>query len=482
MHLRLFSEPARGVLAATTLAALVAAPALLAQSPSPRREAGAPPNAAASLERLSEGVQKLSERVRPAVVQIATSAYAPATGAGLLTRQRGLGSGVILDPEGYIVTNAHVAQGARRVQVVLSPRTEAEGHSVLKARGRVLGAVVVGVDTETDLAVLKVEEKGLPFLPLGDSEALRQGQLVLAFGSPLGLENSATLGIVSSVARQLELDNPMIYIQTDASINPGNSGGPLVDIEGRVVGINTMILSQSGGNEGLGFAAPSNIVRTVYEQIKKTGRVRRGEIGARVQTITPTLAAGLGLAQDQGVIVSDVRRGSGAAAAGLGIGDVIVSLDGKPMENARQFNVNVYGHAVDTTVALEIDRGRKRLKLVVPVAERPGDLDKLGLMVSPERNLVPRLGVLGLDLDETLRALLPSLRGTAGVVVARAAGEGPLWEDPLEVGDVIYSLNGEAVTSVDALRVLLEELKPRAPVVLQVERGGQLLFVPVEIE
>ena len=465
---------------AALAAAALGAPALHAQTAA-RREATAVP-APPPLQRLSEGVQQLADHVRPSVVQIVTSTYAPAKGGSLLSRQRGVGSGVILDPDGYIVTNAHVAQGARQVQVVLTPRPGTDGHSVLKARGRVVGAVVVGIDAETDLAVLKVEEKGLPALPIGDSEQLQQGQVVLAFGSPLGLEDSATLGIVSSVARQLEADNPMIYIQTDASINPGNSGGPLVDIEGRLVGINTLILSQSGGNEGLGFAAPSNIVKTVFEQIKKTGRVRRGEIGARVQTISPTMAAGLGLAQTQGVIVSDVRRGSGAASAGLGIKDVILSLDGKPMENARQFNVNVYSRAVDTTVALDVARGDKRVKLVVPVSERPGDFNKLGLMVSPERNLVQRLGILGLELDDTLKAFFPSLRGTAGVVVAGAAGEGPLWEDPLEAGDVIYSLNGETVTTVDGLRELVAKLPPHAPVVLQVERSGQLVFVPLEVE
>src|SRR5262249_18348965 len=255
-------------------AAALGAPLLHAQTA--RREAAAAP-APPSLQRLSEGVQQLSDRVRPAVVQIVTSTYAPAKGGSLLPRQRGVGSGVILDPDGYIVTNAHVAQGARQVQVVLSPPRGADGHSVLKARGKVVGAVVVGIDAETDLAVLKVDEKGLPSLPMGDSEELRQGQVVLAFGSPLGLEDSATLGIVSWAARQPEADNPMIYIQTDASINPGNSGGPLVDIEGRVVGINTLILSQSGGNEGLGFAAPSNIVKNVFQQIKTSGRVRRGE-------------------------------------------------------------------------------------------------------------------------------------------------------------------------------------------------------------
>src|SRR5437867_2002721 len=174
-----------------------------------------------------------------------------------------------------------------------------------------------------DLAVLKLDEKGLPFLPFGDSEALRPGELVLAFGSPLGLENSVTLGVVSAVARQVRPDDRMIYVQTDASINPGNSGGPLVDGQGRVVGINTFILSQSGGSEGIGFAAPSNIVRYVYEQIRTRGRVHRGEIGVRVQTVTPGLAAGLGLRQDWGAVVADVVPGGPAAEAGLRIGDLV---------------------------------------------------------------------------------------------------------------------------------------------------------------
>ena len=178
----------------------------------------------------------------------------------------------------------------------------------------------MGLDRETDIAVLKVEERGLPALELGDSESLRQGQLVMAFGSPLGLENSASLGVVSAVARQLKPDDPMIYVQTDASINPGNSGGPLVDAEGRMVGLNTMILSQSGGNEGIGFAAPSHIVRSVYEQLRASGLVRRGVIGVRAQTITPSLAAGLGLVFDRGVVLSDVTpdgaRGGGRPAAG----------------------------------------------------------------------------------------------------------------------------------------------------------------------
>ena len=196
---------------------------------------------------------------------------------------------MIVDADGYIVTNAHVVTGAQRLRVDIPlPVT---GGSILAARSRTVDAAIVGIDLETDLAVIKVEERNLAALPFGDSDELRVGQLVLAFGSPLGLDNSVSLGVVSAIARQLEPESPMVYVQTDASINPGSSGGPLVDLRGRIVGINTLILSQAGGFEGLGFSAPSNIVRTVYEQIRRFGRVRRGDIGVRAQTVTPIARA-----------------------------------------------------------------------------------------------------------------------------------------------------------------------------------------------
>jgi serine protease Do len=341
-----------------------------------------------------------------------------------------------------------------------------------------VGAVVVGTDAETDLAVLKIDETGLPFLALGDSEAIRPGQLVLAFGSPLGLENSVTLGIVSAVARQIRPDDRMIYVQTDASINPGNSGGPLVDGEGRVVGINTFIYSQSGGNEGIGFAAPSNIVRYVYEQIRTRGRVHRGEIGVRVQTVTPALAAGLGLRQDWGVVASDVPPGGAAARAGLRIGDLILKLDGKVMENGRQLEVDLYPRAPGGSVNLDALRGAERLTFVVPIEERPRDPARFADRVSPERNAVAGLGVLALDLDESVALLLPPLRAKAGVVVATAdARTGP---DPLQPGDVIYSVNQDPVTGVESLRQALARVRPPAPVVLKVERDGELRFLVFE--
>ena len=249
------------------------------------------------LAALSEALESLTGTVGPAVVQVFATAYSAGQGvlppgAALLSQQRGSGSGVIVDPSGYIVTNGHIVADAVRVQVELALPDEltAGRRSIVAPSRRLVGAQVVGIDAETDLAVLKVQPgRPLPFLELGDSDELKPGQLVMAFGSPRRLENSVSLGVVSAVARQIRPDHPMIYIQTDAAINPGNSGGPLVDVKGQIVGISTFIISQSGGSEGIGFAAPSNIVRTVYQQILEHGRVVRGEIGVRAQTITREL-------------------------------------------------------------------------------------------------------------------------------------------------------------------------------------------------
>ncbi len=220
-----------------------------------------------TLGKLSAEFEGLSKSVSPAIVQILATGYVPGMNqVSALTKQRSTGSGVLLDANGFIVTNAHVVEGARRVQVALNVDASQNGRkgSILKPRGDIVGAQIVGIDRETDLAVLKVNKTNLPFMKLGDSDTVEKGQLVLAFGSPLGLENSVTMGVVSSIARQLRPEDRMIYIQTDAPINPGNSGGPLVDTHGNVIGINTLIFSQSGGSEGIGFAAPSNIVQNVY--------------------------------------------------------------------------------------------------------------------------------------------------------------------------------------------------------------------------
>jgi serine protease Do len=332
---------------------------------------------ASSAAELSGALEATARTVGPAVVEIFTTSYAPGAGVvpssgDLIATQRASGSGVIVDPAGYIVTNAHVVRGAQRVRVSLP--VAAAGQSILAARSRIVPGRIIGVDLETDLAVVKVEESNLPAVAFADSDDLKAGQLVLAFGSPLGLHNSVSLGVVSAVARQLGPESPMIYIQTDASINPGSSGGPLVDVRGGLVGVNTLIFSQGAGNDGLGFAAPSNIVRAVYEQIRTHGFVRRGDIGVRAQTVTPVLAAGLGLARAEGVVLADVLPGSPAAAAGLRPGDFVVALDGKPMENGRQLHVNLYRRTVGDVVRLEVLRGDQRLEVPVAVSERRDSL------------------------------------------------------------------------------------------------------------
>lgn len=444
-------------------------------------------SASSTLTQLSQSFEKLSERVSPAVVQIFGTGYSPVAVGGsssLLARQRSSGSGIILTPDGYVVTNAHVVAGARRVQVLLAQAIQAEPElrSILKTKGKMIGAQVVGIDLETDLAVLKIGQKGLSYLQLGDSDKLRPGQLVLAFGSPLGLENSVTLGVVSSVARQLEPEDPMIYIQTDAAINPGNSGGPLVDADGNVVGVNTLIFSQSGGSEGLGFAAPSNIVKNVFEQIKTQGRVTRGIIGVHVQTITPTLAAGLGLAKDWGVVIGDVYPLSPAALAGLKVGDIINSLDGKIIENGRQFDVNLYGKVIGEQVRLEITRAGRDMVVAAEVVERADDPGRFASLVTPEQNLIPRLGVLALEINEDIANMLPPLRKDGGVVVAARSIDAPHWEGGLYPGDVIYEINNKPVTSLSDIRAVLDGLKTYDPIVVQVERESQLMYIAFEVE
>jgi serine protease Do len=322
----------------------------------------------------------------------------------------------------------------------------------------------------------------LPHLQLGDSDRLRQGELVMAFGNPLGLQGSVSLGIVSSTARQLHPDDMMVYIQTDAPINPGNSGGPLIDSRGRVVGINTFILSQSGGSEGLGFAIPSNIVASVYGQIRAEGHVHRRRIGVHAQTITPAMATGLGLRQDWGVILGDVEPDGPADKAGVKVGDIVLTLNGKPMHDARQLELEIYNYPMRQKVTLAILRESGQLNVEVPVSDSEDDPQRFADMVNPQDNLIPRLGILGIGIDKKLGEMLPDLRKSYGVVVAAGSTTDLSSGTGLKPGDVIYSVNGLPVSSVEALKKRLDELKSGQPAVMQIERAGQLLFVTIELE
>ena len=441
-----------------------------------------------ALHDLSGQLESLAHRVSLAVVQIFSTGYVlnderdSGSNAAIVTRQRASGSGVAMSADGYIVTNAHVVSNARKVRVRTAIGATAENGGAIGPSGKMLEAAVVGIDRETDLAVIRVDRDDLTPLPLGDSDSLHQGQLVMAFGNPLGLENSVSMGVVSSVARQVKPDDTMIYIQTDAPINPGNSGGPLVDADGRVVGINTFILSQSGGSEGLGFAIPSNIVRNVYQQIRQEGHVHRSEIGVYAQTITPQLAAGLQLSQDWGVLLSDVAPGGAGEIAGLKPGDIVLSLNGKTESNARQMEVDLYRYPVGARVDLQLMRNAEKKIVQVATVERHGDPERFADLVDPAKNLVSRLGILGIDVDERVTALLPDLRKHYGVVVAARGGDAAYSGDTLHLGDVIYAINNAPVTDVATLRKQLDQLKDSDAVVLQVERDGRLMYVTLEIE
>lgn len=464
--------------------ALVLASVGLAHAPGASAQSAA--KRAAIGTELSNALEATTRLVAPAVVEIHTTAFVPGDGASprsseLVATQRGAGSGVIVDADGYIVTNAHVVRGAQRLRVEI-PRPSS-GQSILAARTKMVTGEVVGLDLETDLAVVKVNETGLPVVPLGDSDSLRAGQLVLAFGSPLGLQNTVSLGVVSSVARQLERDSPMIYLQTDAPINAGSSGGPLVDLQGQLVGINTLMMSRTGGYEGLGFAAPSNIVRTVYEHIRKHGRVRRGDIGVRAQTITPELAAGLALPRDSGVILADVLPRSPAAIAGLRPGDLVLTLDGKAMENGRQLQVGLYRRFVGDVVSLEILRDGRTSTFPVAMTERQDPLAGMSSAVDPRLNLVDGLGVLAVTLSPQVAGLLPGLRTSTGVVVlSTVSGALDTADGGLAPGDVIYAVNRTAVHDLGTLRTAIRAVGQGQATVLQLERKGERMLLTFLVE
>jgi serine protease Do len=300
------------------------------------RDAAASDNSTGSdtLHDFDSAIARLVARVAPSVVQVVAippkgveDVFADRASPGAPT----IGSGVIVDASGYIVTNEHVVAGADEIDVILPAATTAGAPGFGGATPRMLKARLIGVAPEIDLAVLLVDAPGLSALRWADYDALRQGNLVFAFGSPDGLRGSVTMGIVGAVARQVDPDSPLVYIQTDAAINPGNSGGPLVNVDGDIVGLNTFIASSSGGSEGLGFALPSAIVSAVYPQLREFGRLHRATIGISVQSPAPSLTAA-GEPAASGLVVSRIMPGGPADAAGLRVGDVLTAIDGKAVD------------------------------------------------------------------------------------------------------------------------------------------------------
>jgi len=383
-------------------------------------------------------------------------------------REGGIGSGVIVSPDGYILTNNHVVAGADRVKVLLADR-------------RSFDAKIIGTDPKTDVALIKIEAADLPTLPFGDSDRIEIGQSVLAIGNPLGLNQTVTLGIISAKGRaRVGIADYEDFIQTDAAINPGNSGGALTDLRGELVGINTAIASQSGGNEGVGFAIPSNMAKMVMDALLKQGKVIRGFLGVSLQELTPALASSFGLPDTRGALVADVVPSEPADAAGIKAGDVIVELESKPLEDMIHFRNQIAMTAPGAQVTLKIFRQGDYLNLPVTVGElKEKEAAERGSGPGSE-NEAP-LGLRGQTLTPDLAQQLnlePDLRGvliTSVVPGSRADDAG------LAQGDVILSVNHQPVENVSELRQSLIAAKG-GPILLTINRQGNNLFVAISQE
>jgi serine protease Do len=386
-------------------------------------------------------------------------------------RQRGTGSGVIISPDGFILTNNHVAGDADQINVKL-------------ADGREMKARRIGADPETDLAVIKIEAQSLPFAKIGNSDSLEQGEWVIALGSPFGLEQTMTAGIVSATGRDLPGSQFTHFIQTDASINPGNSGGPLVNMKGEVVGINTLIFSQSGSNSGVGFAIPSNLANKVYAQLIKGGKVTRGYLGVLLRPVTPAIAKSVGFEGTEGVLVDDIARDdSPAAKAGLRSGDVITEFEGKPVKTPAQLTELVADTPVGKPAQLKFVRDGRIQTATVSLGERPAASETNGREErgdADEENGSP-LGISTMNVTPDMAREL-KLKISSGVVVQNIQPDSPAAEAGLRRGDVIHRINRIPINNRQDLIRAMTALKDEKEIGIQVERGGQLSFVTVTLE
>jgi Do/DeqQ family serine protease len=381
-------------------------------------------------------------------------------------REAGLGSGVIVRPDGYILTNHHVVNGSENVTVELTD-------------GRSFKAKVVGSDAPSDLAVVKIDGDNLKTVPLGDSDAVRTGDVVLAVGNPLGIGQTVTMGIVSAKGRATGGAGDGSFedfIQTDAPINRGNSGGALVNTRGELIGINSQILSPSGGSIGIGFAIPTNMARNVMTQLIDHGQVRRGLLGVTIQPVTSDIARSLGLSQVRGALVSDVQEGSAAEKSGVRRGDVITAIDGTPVTDTNVLRNNVAQKLPGSTAKLTLLRGGKEQSVDVTLAELKAKADEGE--DGPSGSAEP--GGFGMSVEPLTRDTARQLgvEASSGVVVSEVQSSGRAAEAGLRRGDVIEQVDGKSVENPEALRSALKA--GDRPALLLVHRGATTRFVTLE--
>ncbi len=452
----------------------------------------------------AEGFADLAEKVSPAVVNISTTHTAsPAAEAGNDGRnampfpesppfeqffkdfqerfgqnaphaQQGpimaLGSGFIIDPKGYVVTNHHVVDEASKVQVNLSD-------------GRSFDAEIVGTDPKTDLALLRIKaDKDLPYVNFGNSDTARVGSAVLAVGNPFGLGGTVTAGIVSARGRNINAGPYDDFLQTDAAINKGNSGGPMFNTDGEVIGINTAIFSPSGGSIGIGFAIPSNVAKNVIAQLREHGSVERGWLGVQIQNVTQDIADAIGLDAPKGALVASVMPDSPADKAGLRQGDVVVSFGGKQIEEMRDLPRLVAAAKIGRPVEVELLRGGDRKTVTVDIARLKPEQVAMAKPAGDHTAMSTRLGVTLSALTDEARAQLNLPKSADGVVVTGVDPSGPAAANGMRPGDVIRQVDGKAVSKPGDVATVIDGQKSKKAVLLLVNRGGNELFVGIRLK
>jgi serine protease Do len=378
---------------------------------------------------------------------------------------RGLGSGFIVDGAGYIITNNHVVADSDKVIVKLVNGTE-------------YTAKVVGTDVPTDLAVVKVDAEKLPTLEMGDSDALKVGQWVIAIGNPFGLTSTVTVGVVSAKGREgVGIEDYEDFIQTDASINMGNSGGPLLNAKGKVIGINTAIVAPSGGSVGIGFAIPSNMAKVVYQQLKEKGSVTRGYIGIVIQRLTSDLAKHFNISDERGILVSEVTKDSPGEKAGLKQGDVITKLNGRPVENIAMFRNSVAMTAPGTKIELTLIRDGKEEKLPVTIGKLPSEAKLKAAVAKPGMNI----GLTVQNLTEELAAQL-GYKGEKGIVITSVEPGSPGEEAGLKAGMLIEQVNQKPVTNVDEFQAEMQKETKAGSILLLVRDKSYTEYVVIKLK
>jgi serine protease Do len=382
-------------------------------------------------------------------------------------REHSLGSGVIINPNGYILTNNHVVSGASDIQVFTQEKKQYK-------------AKVIGTDPRTDIAVLKIDATDLPTLTLGDSSQLKVGDIVFAIGDPLGVGETATMGIVSATGRSLggAIEHYEDFIQTDAAINPGNSGGALVEMHGNLIGINTAIISRGGGNEGIGFAIPINMAKNVMDQILEHGKVIRGYLGVSIQQVSPDMAKAFGLARGGGALISDVTPDSPAAKAGLERGDVVLAMDGQAVSGPDDLSVRISQTAPGTVVHLNVSRDGKTRDIAVTLGEFP----EQGAAAGPGGGGAAGAALQGVNVQNLTPAIARQLGvppAVSGVVVSDVDPSSPAAAAGIQQGDVIMEVNRKPVHNVSQYQQAVSETGDKS-VLLLVNRSGQTSYVVVQ--